>query len=124
MFTGKKPIDYINTHGTSTPVGDTMELNGIKTVFTEAGYQPYVGSTKSLSGHALGAAGVHEAIYSLLMLNNDFLAESANINEIVEESEGMNILTKRHDGSSTRVMSNSFGFGGTNCCLVFDKYTE
>ena len=86
-------------------------------------YQPFVGSTKSLSGHALGAAGVHEAIYSLLMLNNDFLAESANINEIVEESEGMNILTKRHDGGSTRVMSNSFGFGGTNCCLVFDKYT-
>ena len=87
-------------------------------------YQPFVGSTKSLSGHALGAAGVHEAIYSLLMLNNDFLAESANINEIVEESEGMNILTKRHEGGSTRVMSNSFGFGGTNCCLVFDKYTE
>ena len=92
--------------------------------FPRRSYQPYVGSTKSLSGHALGAAGVHEAIYSLLMLNNDFLAESANINEIVEESEGMNILTKRHEGSSTRVMSNSFGFGGTNCCLVFDKYTE
>lgn len=66
---GEKKVDYVNTHGTSTPVGDTMELNGIKTVFTEAGYQPYVGSTKSLSGHALGAAGVHEAIYSLLMIN-------------------------------------------------------
>jgi 3-oxoacyl-(acyl-carrier-protein) synthase len=121
---GEKKIDYVNTHGTSTPVGDVKELGAIKEVFTEKGYQPFVGSTKSLSGHALGAAGVHEAIYSLLMLNNDFLAESANINEIVEESEGMNILTKRHEGGSTRVMSNSFGFGGTNCCLVFDKYTE
>ena len=121
---GEKKVDYVNTHGTSTPVGDVKELGAIKEVFTEKGYQPFVGSTKSLSGHALGAAGVHEAIYSLLMLNNDFLAESANINEIVEESEGMNILTKRHEGGSTRVMSNSFGFGGTNCCLVFDKYTE
>merc|ERR1719243_532579 len=121
---GEKKVNYVNTHGTSTPVGDTMELKGIKTVFTEAGYQPYVGSTKSLSGHALGAAGVHEAIYSLIMLNNDFLAESANINELVDEAEGMKILTSRHDGSVERVMSNSFGFGGTNCCLIFDKYTE
>ncbi|KAL1496001.1 hypothetical protein AB1Y20_014637 [Prymnesium parvum] len=121
---GEKPVDYVNTHGTSTPVGDTMELKGIKTVFSEAGYQPYVGSTKSLSGHALGAAGVHEAIYSLIMLNNNFLAESANIKELVEEAEGMNILTKRYDGSVNRVMSNSFGFGGTNACLIFDRYTE
>jgi len=121
---GVKNVDYVNTHGTSTPVGDTMELSGIKKVFTEAGYQPYVGSTKSLSGHALGAAGVHEAIYSLIMLNNNFLAESANINDLVEEAEGMNILTKRHDGEVERVMSNSFGFGGTNACLVFDRYTE
>jgi len=121
---GPKNVDYVNTHGTSTPVGDTMELNGIKTVFTEKGYQPYVGSTKSLSGHALGAAGVHEAIYSLLMLNRGFLAESANINELVEEAEGMNILTSRHDGEVSRVMSNSFGFGGTNACLVFDKFVE
>eukprot|EP00908_Phaeocystis_cordata_P024990 Transcript_7449.p1 GENE.Transcript_7449~~Transcript_7449.p1 ORF type:complete len:404 (-),score=215.90 Transcript_7449:267-1478(-) len=121
---GEKKVDYVNTHGTSTPVGDTMELNGIKTVFTEAGYQPYVGSTKSLSGHALGAAGVHEAIYSLLMINKGFLAESANINELVEEAEGMNILTERKDGEVNRVMSNSFGFGGTNACLVFDRYTE
>merc|ERR1719247_602090 len=82
---GAKPVDYVNTHGTSTPVGDTMELNGIKTVFPEAGYQPYVGSTKSLSGHELGAAGVHEAIYSLIMINKGFLAESAHINELVEE---------------------------------------
>ena len=120
---GEKQVDYVNTHGTSTPVGDTMELGGIKTVFTEAGYQPYVGSTKSLSGHALGAAGVHEAIYSLLMVRDGFLAESANINELVDEAEGMNILTKRHDGQAERVMSNSFGFGGTNACLVFDKYS-
>merc|ERR1711988_823809 len=95
---GAKNVDYVNTHGTSTPVGDTMELNGIKTVFGEQGYQPYVGSTKSLSGHALGAAGVHEAIYSLLMLNNDFLAESANIKDLVPEAEGMNILRERKDG--------------------------
>jgi len=119
---GKKEVEYVNTHGTSTPVGDTMELNGIKKVFTEAGYMPFVGSTKSLSGHALGAAGVHEAIYSLLMVRDGFLAESANINELVEEAEGMNILTKRHDGQVTRVMSNSFGFGGTNACLIFDKW--
>jgi len=121
---GDKKVDYVNTHGTSTPVGDTMELNGIKTVFTEAGYQPYVGSTKSLSGHALGAAGVHEAIYSLLMLNRGFLAKSANIVDLVEEAEGMNILLERHDGEVDRVMSNSFGFGGTNACLIFDKFTE
>tara|TARA_B110001452_G_scaffold261518_1_gene260400 strand:+ start:198 stop:1652 length:1455 start_codon:yes stop_codon:yes gene_type:complete len=121
---GEKKIDYVNTHGTSTPVGDTMELKGIKTVFTEAGYQPFVGSTKSLSGHALGAAGVHEAIYCMLMMQKGFLAESANINELVEEAEGMNILTKRVDMTPDRVMSNSFGFGGTNACLVFDRYTE
>lgn len=121
---GVKEVEYVNTHGTSTPVGDTMELSGIKKVFTEAGYQPFVGSTKSLSGHALGAAGVHEAIYSLIMLNDGFLAESANIEELVEEAEGMNILTKRHDEKVGRVMSNSFGFGGTNACLIFDRYTE
>mmetsp|Transcript_11037 Transcript_11037/g.16576 ORF Transcript_11037/g.16576 Transcript_11037/m.16576 type:complete len:464 (+) Transcript_11037:104-1495(+) len=121
---GEKPVDYVNTHGTSTPVGDVMELQGIKTVFTEMGYQPNVGSTKSLSGHALGAAGVHEAIYSILMMNNDFMAESANIENLVDEAEGMSILTARKDGAFKRAMSNSFGFGGTNCALVFDKYEE
>ena len=121
---GEKKVDYVNTHGTSTPVGDLMELGGIKTVFGEQGCQPYVGSTKSLSGHALGAAGVHEAIYSLLMLNNDFLAESANIKDLVPEAEGLNILRKRHDGKVNRVLSNSFGFGGTNACLIFDRYEE
>ena len=124
MFTGKKPIDYINTHGTSTPVGDIMEIQAIKTVFGELGQKPHVGSTKSLSGHALGAAGVHEAIYSLLMLRDNFLAESANINELVEEAEGMNILRERKDMEAQRVMSNSFGFGGTNACLIFDRYAD
>lgn len=121
---GQKPVDYINTHGTSTPVGDVMELGAIKRLFSEKGYQPNVGSTKSLSGHSLGAAGVHEAIYTILMMDNDFMAESANINDLVDEAEGMNILTKRKDGPFKRAMSNSFGFGGTNCALVFDKYEE
>lgn len=121
---GEKKVEYINTHGTSTPVGDVMELGAIKRLFEEEGYQPCVGSTKSLSGHALGAAGVHEAIYTILMMDNDFMAESANINELVDEAEGMNILTERKDGGFSRAMSNSFGFGGTNCALVFDKYEE
>lgn len=121
---GDKPVEYINTHGTSTPVGDIAELAAIKRKFDAEGYQPMVGSTKSLSGHALGAAGVHEAIYSILMMENDFMAESANINELVDEAEGMNILTKRKDGPIKRLMSNSFGFGGTNCALIFDKYEE
>ena len=121
---GDKPIDYINTLGTSTPVGDIMEIQAIKTVFGELDQKPHVGSTKSLSGHALGAAGVHEAIYSLLMLRDNFLAESANINELVEEAEGMNILRERKDMEAQRVMSNSFGFGGTNACLIFDRYVD
>merc|ERR1719424_806726 len=121
---GEKQVNYVNTHGTSTPVGDTMELNGIKTVFTEKGYMPYVGSTKSLSGHALSVAGVHEAIYSLLMMERGFLAESANIVNLVDEAEGLPILTERKEGPVARVMSNSFGFGGTNACLVFDRWTE
>lgn len=119
-----KPVEYINTHGTSTPVGDIMELGSIKELFTRKGYQPFVGSTKSLSGHALGAAGVHEAIYTILMMENEFMAESANIKELVDEADGMNILTERKDGAFKRAMSNSFGFGGTNCALVFDKYEE
>jgi 3-oxoacyl-[acyl-carrier-protein] synthase I len=119
-----KPVDYINTHGTSTPVGDIAELGAIKRLFEKKGYNPNVGSTKSLSGHSLGAAGVQEAIYTILMMENDFMAESANINDLVDEAEGMNILTKRKDGPFHRAMSNSFGFGGTNCALVFDKYEE
>ncbi|KAJ1483840.1 thiolase-like protein, partial [Baffinella frigidus] len=122
---GKRPIDYVNTHGTSTPVGDLAELGAIRRKWETAGYRPKVGSTKSLSGHALGAAGVHEAIYSLLMMDRGFLAESANIKDIVDEAEGLNILRERYDGKDVkRVMSNSFGFGGTNACLIFDKIEE
>merc|ERR1712087_850200 len=110
---GDRPVQYVNTHGTSTPVGDLKELDAIKTVFTEAGYQPHVGSTKSLSGHALGAAGVHEAIYSLLMMRDGFLAESANIKELVPEAEGMNILRKRMVAPS--------GIGGQNCMRLAMK---
>lgn len=120
---GKKQVDYVNTHGTSTPVGDIQELGAVKRVFDSLGYQPFIGSTKSLSGHALGAAGVHEAIYSLLMADRGFLAKSANIDNLVDEANGMKILTERHDGQAMRLMSNSFGFGGTNACLVFDKWT-
>eukprot|EP00931_Biecheleriopsis_adriatica_P034125 TRINITY_DN19747_c0_g1_i1.p1 TRINITY_DN19747_c0_g1~~TRINITY_DN19747_c0_g1_i1.p1 ORF type:complete len:530 (-),score=128.43 TRINITY_DN19747_c0_g1_i1:99-1616(-) len=119
---GKKNVDYVNTHGTSTPVGDVQELAAVKRVFDELGYTPFVGSTKSLSGHALGAAGVHEAIYSLLMADRGFLAQSANIENLVDEAEGMKILTEMHEGPVKRVLSNSFGFGGTNACLVFDKW--
>ncbi|MEC8552589.1 MAG: beta-ketoacyl-ACP synthase I, partial [Pseudomonadota bacterium] len=120
---GSKPVDYVNTHGTSTPVGDTMELSGIKTVFTEAGYQPYVGSTKSLSGHALGAAGVHEAIYCLLMLQNDFVAASANVTELDPELDPAEIATTRIDNAGLdTVLSNSFGFGGTNATLAMSRY--
>merc|ERR1719323_1911793 len=119
---GYRPVDYVNTHGTSTPVGDVQELAAVKRVFKGTGYQPHVGSTKSLSGHALGAAGVHEAIYSLLMANRGFLAESANIENLVEEGEGLKILTEKYEGPVGRIMSNSFGFGGTNACLVFDKW--
>jgi len=122
---GDRKVDYINTHGTSTPVGDAMELGAVKRTFLEArGYSPNVGSTKSLSGHSLGAAGVHEAIYSLLMVDRGFLAQSANIDNLCDEAEGLTMLTKRWDNQAQRVMSNSFGFGGTNACLIFDKYTE
>merc|ERR1712061_237767 len=96
---GEKPVDYVNTHGTSTPVGDVQELGAVKRVFEPLGYQPFVGSTKSLSGHALGAAGVHEAIYCLLMADRGFLAESANIDDAVDEGEDLKILTEKHVGS-------------------------
>jgi len=119
---GEIPIDYINTHGTSTPVGDVQELGAVKRVFAEKSCKPWIGSTKSLSGHALGAAGVHEAIYSLLMADRGFLAESANIDNLVVEADGLNILTTGKEMKIKRVLSNSFGFGGTNACLVFDKW--
>ncbi len=113
-------IDYINAHGTSTPVGDIAELKAIKKVFKDN--LPFISSTKSLSGHSLGAAGVHESIYTLLMMNNNFVSESANIEDLDEEAKGMNILTSRHDEKINTAMSNSFGFGGTNASLVFKRF--
>ena len=114
-------IDYINAHGTSTPVGDVKELGAIKEVFRDN--LPLIGSTKSLSGHALGAAGVNESIYSLLMLQNDFVAESVNIENLDIEATGMPIVRETKDVKLSRVLSNSFGFGGTNACLVFEKFS-
>ena len=123
MMMAKKDIekiDYINAHGTSTPVGDIAELKAIKKVFKDD--LPIISSTKSLSGHSLGAAGVHESIYTLLMMNNNFVSESANIDELDDEAIGMNILTSRHDEKIDTAMSNSFGFGGTNASLVFKRF--
>ncbi len=114
-------IDYINTHGTSTPAGDMSELRAIKQVFGDN--IPTINSTKSLSGHSLGAAGAHEAIYSLLMMENNFIAASANIDTLDEGAAGFPIALERQDNITlNRIMSNSFGFGGTNACLVFDRY--
>ena len=113
-------IDYINAHGTSTPAGDIPEINAIRGVFGDN--MPKISSTKSLSGHSLGAAGVHEAIYSLLMLNNDFICASANIDELDPQVGDAPIVRSRIDNAGLRtVMSNSFGFGGTNAVLVFQK---
>jgi 3-oxoacyl-[acyl-carrier-protein] synthase-1 len=116
----REPIDYINTHGTSTPVGDVAELKAIREVFADR--LPRISSTKSLTGHSLGATGVQEAIYCLLMLQDDFVAASANIEQLDPEAEGIPIVTNRLDGAGLRtVMSNSFGFGGTNASLVFHR---
>ena len=115
-----KAVDYINAHGTSTPVGDTRELGAIRETFG-AGPVPPISSTKSLSGHALGAAGSNEAIYSLLMLQNNFLTASANIFNLDPEAEGLPILRENRQQPLTAVMSNSFGFGGTNATLIFGK---
>ena len=121
LSTVNGPIDYINAHGTSTPVGDAKELKAIKKVF-DATSIPLIGSTKSLSGHALGAAGVNESIYSLLMLQNDFVAESVNIKTLDDEAEGMPIVRETKNVKLDRILSNSFGFGGTNACLVFERF--
>jgi 3-oxoacyl-[acyl-carrier-protein] synthase-1 len=116
-------IDYINAHGTSTPVGDARELGAVREVFQEV--VPPIASTKSLTGHALGAAGVHEAIYSLLMMEQQFLAASANIQELDPAAEGLPILRERRDDVQVNtVLSNSFGFGGTNACLVFRRWSS
>jgi 3-oxoacyl-[acyl-carrier-protein] synthase-1 len=123
MSTVNGKIDYINAHGTSTPAGDPPEINAIKRAFGDE--IPKISSTKSLSGHSLGAAGAHEAIYSLLMLENDFICASANVDNLDPALEGAPIVTERVDNAGIQtVMSNSFGFGGTNAVLVFQKYTD
>ena len=122
MATVDGDIDYINAHGTSTPVGDTKELEALRVVFG-AGAMPSVSSTKSLTGHALGAAGVNEAIYSLLMMEESFLSASANITQLDPGAEGIPIVRERQDNVTLNtVMSNSFGFGGTNATLIFQRY--
>ena len=114
------PVDYLKTHGTSTPVGDVKELEAIRTVFGDNG--PAIASTKSLSGHALGAAGVNEAVYTLLMMENNFIAASANIETLDPAAEGLNIVRSRIDNANIQTaLSNSFGFGGTNATLTFSK---
>ncbi len=119
------PVDYINAHGTSTPAGDIQELKAVRAAYQDRDHIPVIGSTKSLSGHSLGAAGVQEAIYSLLMQQAGFIAASANIETLDPEAEGLPIAVKRHDNVDLqRVMSNSFGFGGTNASLVFQKYAD
>ncbi|HHB92859.1 MAG TPA: beta-ketoacyl-ACP synthase I [Thioploca sp.] len=117
------PVDYINTHGTSTPVGDARELEAIKQVFEDK--IPYISATKSLTGHALGAAGVNEAIYCLLMMQENFIAASANITELDPIAEGIPIVLNRIDNAKLNtIMSNSFGFGGTNACLVLQRFSD
>jgi 3-oxoacyl-[acyl-carrier-protein] synthase-1 len=120
LKTSKNKIDYINTHGTSTPVGDITELKAVSAAFKDK--IPKISSTKSLSGHPLGAASVHEAIYSLIMMKNNFIAASANVNEMDEEAKKFPIVTKvEKNVTLNSVMSNSFGFGGTNATLIFEK---
>ena len=121
LATVKGEVDYINTHGTSTPVGDQKEIGAIREVFGEK--MPHIQSTKSLTGHSLGAAGVQESIYGLLMMQADFIGESAHIDTLDPEFEGVPIVRKRIDNAKIdTVLSNSFGFGGTNATLVFQRY--
>jgi 3-oxoacyl-[acyl-carrier-protein] synthase-1 len=123
LSTVQEPVDYINAHGTSTPVGDMRELEAIRTVFGDR--IPKINSTKSLSGHSLGAAGVHEAVYSLLMMQDDFLCASANITEVDPLGADFPIIRERIDHAGTNIiMSNSFGFGGTNATLVFRRWQD
>ena len=119
----EEPIDYINTHGTGTPVGDVKELEAIKAVFARRNRIPAFNSTKSLTGHSLGAAGVHEAIYSLIMMRDGFISASANVENLDPAAEGMPLVRTRQDGVELNcVMSNSFGFGGTNAALTFRRF--
>ena len=114
------PIDYVNTHGTSTPVGDIAELDAMREVFGDA--TPPFSSSKSLCGHSLGAAGVQEAIHCLLMMENNFMAGSANISTLDPKAEGLNVLMETKENVTLNtVMSNNFGFGGTNACIVFRR---
>jgi len=122
LATVNAPIDYINAHGTSTPLGDLVELEAIRNVFGST--IPPISSTKSLSGHSLGAAGVHEAIYSMLMLNHDFIAASANIEKIDPQASDMPIVTRMQEVELKTVMSNSYGFGGTNACLILQTFAN
>jgi 3-oxoacyl-[acyl-carrier-protein] synthase-1 len=114
-----KPVDYLNTHGTSTPLGDVVELDAVRSVFGDA--VPPLSSTKALSGHSLGAASVHEAIYCLLMMRDGFIAGSANVDTPDPRVEGFPIVRESRDAKLDTVMSNSFGFGGTNATLVFGR---
>ena len=116
----KIKIDYINTHGTSTPVGDVAEINAIKTLFNSE--TPMISSTKSMTGHSLGATGAHEAIYSIMMINENFIAPSINIESLCDEAVGLDIVTETRNISINNVLSNSFGFGGTNASLVISRY--
>ncbi|MGB3727086.1 MAG: beta-ketoacyl-ACP synthase I [Glaciecola sp.] len=118
----EQPLDYLNTHGTSTPVGDVKELEAIQTLFGKD--CPPISATKSLTGHALGAAGVQEAIYSILMMQGDYICPSINIETLDPAAEGLDIVTEPRDAKLNMVMSNSFGFGGTNASLVFKRYTD
>jgi 3-oxoacyl-[acyl-carrier-protein] synthase-1 len=113
-------VDYLNTHGTSTPVGDVKELGAIQELFGED--SPAISATKAMTGHALGAAGVHEAIYSILMMENSFVAPSINVDNLDEKAQGLDIVTEKRDVKLDLIMSNSFGFGGTNATLVMKKY--
>jgi 3-oxoacyl-[acyl-carrier-protein] synthase-1 len=117
----EEPLDYLNTHGTSTPVGDVKELEAIQALFGDN--CPAISATKSLTGHSLGAAGVHEAIFSLLMMEGNFICPSINIDNLDEAAKGLNIITKPTQAHLNVVMSNSFGFGGTNASLVFKRYS-
>ena len=122
LSTVKTPVTYINTHGTSTPVGDVTELNAIREVFAGKDI-PHISATKSMTGHSLGATGVQEAIYCLLMLNENFVAPSINVENIDDGAKDMPIATKRVDNvRHETVLSNSFGFGGTNATLAISRY--
>lgn len=120
---GNTPVDYINAHGTSTPVGDTIEIKGIREMF--GAHRPKITSTKSLTGHSQGATGVHEVIYSLIMLDNDFIAASANVETLDPDVGDADIVTERIDDAGLKcVLSNSFGFGGTNATLAFNRLEQ